>query len=75
MRPIERIIDQDFKYSNIKLSKIYSVDELDKNCKDGFMLAQIRQKFETREKENLAIVGLISSIEQPQQDKHSRNKK
>lgn len=44
-KPIERIIDQDFHFSNIKLSKIYSVDELDKNCKDGFVINQIKQRF------------------------------
>lgn len=83
---MERILDQDFKFSNIKLTKVFTIEELDINCKDGFMIAQIKNKFENRhqnsmgsKKENITIVGMVNIVEDPiyeqYQNNNSRNKK
>ena len=47
MKPIENIFTQSsyFNFSNIRLSKVYSIDELDIDCRNGFVLSQIKSRF------------------------------
>lgn len=69
---MEKILD--FKYSNFSLRKLFTNEELSRHCSDGFILGQVRQKFEEQQRsDSLAIAGFVE-IQEERFDL-SRNKK